>query len=217
MAKGNKSRRGKKRQTKRMVRRRRSLGISNQPPPLHFNQQMMNTVLRYSVSKIANNDELLVLDFTTDNLFSSYPQLRICFREVKIIRSKLWIMPQLSSTAPGLYTFCVAPKDQVNPSETFNGLSSTPGCITRKVSQTAKAVYYPTEPSEKDWFPVGSGRHLFVGQVFATGLVKSNGINVNGNLPLQVVCDTHLRFRGRASNKTSYAEYEVVSAMDAMN
>lgn len=217
MAKGNKARRRTRRTSKRMGRRTRSRGMSipSLPPLQPFNRQLVNTVLRVSIVKSMNPDSLVVHDYSTSVLFSSYPQLVACFREVKIQKVRVWVVPASSTSSAGLYTICVAPKDQINVKEDFNGLSQDPGCITRKVFQTSHAVYYPTEPSEKNWFPTTSAQHLFSVQLICTGMDKSNSIAEPG-MTYQVICDSHVRFRGRSTSRT-VDTFEVVDALNSMS
>lgn len=186
------------------------------PPLQPFNRQLVNTVLRTSTVQSMNQNSLTVHDYTASSLFASYPQLVSCFREVKIQKVRVWVVPACSTSSAGLYTVCVAPKDQLNSKEDFDGLSQDPGCITRKVFQTTHAVYYPTEPTERNWFPAKNTQHLFAVQLMCTGLDDTNGVKQPG-MTYQVICDAHVRFRGRATVAKSSDTFEVIEALSSMS
>lgn len=218
MAKGNKNRRRAKRSSKRMVRKNRgSRGISSLPPLQPFNKSLVNTVLRTSIVKELQADSFQVVDFTVKDVFANYPQLVACFKEVKIGRVRVWVTPTLSTSSAGVYTLCVCPKAEIDPKTDFAGLSATPGCITRKVFQTSHAVYYPTEPDERNWFMLGDSKHLFVVGLMCTGLDKTNGVDQT-KMKYMITCDAHVRFRGRTTvTQAPEPEFEIVESLELMN
>lgn len=215
MAKSNKNRRRAPRKTKRMVRRARPRGITSYPPLVSFNKQLLNTTLRFTSTGSFQVDSLIAHDFTVKTLFTGYPQLVSCFKELKIIRAKVWITPAAGMNSAGFYTICVTPHDLINPSETFTGLSSNPGSMTRKVFQPLHGSYFPTEPDERNWFPASSDKHLFVVQLMANSLDASGSTNQT-KIAYQLVCDVHMRFRGRVSTVKNELDFELISGMDGL-
>lgn len=190
--------------------------MSTLPPLQPFNRQLVNTVMRTTYIKTLEPDSLEVTDFTATSLFSAYPQLVSCFKEVKIQKVKIWVIPSLGTASSGIYTLCVAPKSEVNGKDNFNGLSQTPGSITRKVFQTAHAMYYPTEPDERNWFSVTLTKQLFTVQVICTGLDQTNSVK-QPSMQYQIVCDAHVRLRGRASSITDDKDFIVVERLKQMS
>lgn len=189
----------------------------NLPPLQSFNKQLMSTTIRTSFHRELQENSLDVYDFSTTNLFASYPQLKACFREVKVLSSKVWVIPSAGTSSAGLYTILIQPKDEISNTNDFAGLCDTPGAVTRKVYQPTHAKYYPTEPDERNWFTTSDDKHLFTLQAMAIDLDKSNSVKVAAKLSIQVIYDTQIRFRGRTTtSKSSLSDFEVVSKLDNM-
>lgn len=170
----------------------------NAPPLQPFNKKLMNTVVRGCVFKTIQESSLLVIDFTVQAVISSYPQLTSCFKEIRIKRVNVWMYTTLSAASSGTITLAVCPKDEINPSATPVTLATTPGSITRRVWQSLHAMYYPTEPDERNWFPIKQDKHLFVVQIIGKDLPKpGNSINPDV-LDVQIVWDAHVELRGQA-------------------
>lgn len=191
------------------------------PPLQSFNKRLSSTVIRSVMYKTLQTDTLQAIDFTINDLISSFPQLLSCYKEIKVGKALVWVMPTSGNSSAGLYTLCVGPSEELNSKETFAGLSETPGCITRKIYQTSHAVYYPTSPTERNWFSIqtATDRQIFTAQLMCTGLGPSNGAQ-QPSMSYQIVCDAHLSFRGRATTITADVAldtFHVIEGVDSMS
>lgn len=212
MAKSRKSKPRKK--SRRSTRRPRAKrGMSSLPPPLSFNGLKCNTTFRSSILLQIQDNSLLAHDFSIKDLSKSYPQMISCFKEVKIMKVKFWLVTTLSAASSGVISFCVTPKDMVNSKDSYANFSCTPGAMTRKSYQTLHGMYFPTEPDERNWFPIDSTKHLLTLQIFGKDLPKSSGTDTS--VEVQIIYDAHLAFRGKAATQTGLAnafcdEFEII-------
>lgn len=210
MVKNNKAKRRANRA--RPSRRRRSVARMTTAPPLQsFNKQLMNTVLRGSVTKGISNNSLLVVDFSVKELMSSYSQLPALFSEFKIQRVKVWAYTTLSTASSGVATLLVAPSDEVSQKITSDQLASSPGAITRRIWQPFHCNYYPTSPSEREWFGSDLNRQLLTLQFLARDIpTPSDAVTKN---ELQIIWDVHVRCRGLkiAKSENPLDSFEVMT------
>lgn len=188
--------------------------MQNLPPPLPFNGLRSNTVLRGSVLLKIQENSLVVNDFTVVTALGGYPQLKSCFREIKVLMVKVWLVTTLPTSSSGVISLCVAPKDMINTKDTYAGFSCTPGVMTRKSYQTLHGKWYPTEPDERNWFPVDADKHLFAIQIFGKDLPK---VGTSTEVEVQIIYDAHVLFRGRASPSTVADEFQFVDGISSMN
>lgn len=176
--------------------------MSSLPPPIPFNNLKCNTVLRGSSTKKIQENVLVVADFSVAAIISGFPQIVAVFKEIKISKVKVWLVTTLSTSSSGVISFAITPKDMVNAKDTYAGFSCTPGVMTRKSFQTLHGQYHPTEPDERNWFPINSTRQLFTAQIFAKDLPTSNSTNDTA-VEVQLIWDAHVMFRGRTSPSTT--------------
>lgn len=192
--------------------------MSSLPPLLPFNSLKCNTTFRGSIIRAIQENSLTVIDFTVASLFSPYAQIGACFKEVKVLKVKLWLVTTLSASSSGVISFCVSPKDLVNAKDSYANFSCTPGVMTRKSYQTLHGQYFPTEPDERNWFPIIGSQHLFTVQIFGKDLPKPSGTTTA--VDVQIIWDAHLQFRGRMGQSAivTSGEFEMIpTRMESMN
>jgi len=190
--------RGSKRFNRRRMSRKTAL-----PPLVPFNRCLMNTVLRGVATKKFEVNSLLAVDFATTAIFGAYSQLISSFREVKIMKVRVWITTSFNASSSGQFVMITCPKDELDSHGKFDTLASTPGAIIRKVYQPAYGIYYPTEPSERDWFLTSSAKQLFVVLLLFKDVAKQNGVNPDPPLEFTLTWDAHVKFRGKAKGSSS--------------
>lgn len=209
MAKRSRSRKSPRTQSRRASGR---LGLT-QPPPTSYSSIRCNTTLRGTLVTRISDHHLFTGLFSVNNLLTGYPKLASVFKEVKILKVKVWLVTTLPSSASGIISLLVAPSALAYSSDDFADFSCSPGVMTRKSFQTLHGVYYPTQPSERNWFPVGSQEKAFAVQICAVNIPELPALNpppltspdlVSADPKLkradvQIVWDAHLMFRGRYS------------------
>lgn len=74
------------------------------------------------------------------------------FHEYKISRITARYIPYAASNQPGSYIFSMSEADE-NQDEApkFASLIGLPGTVIRKIYQPSKLVWFPTEPSDREW------------------------------------------------------------------
>lgn len=192
-------------------RRRNVVRMTTTPPLLNFNKQLMNTVIRGSTVKGITNNSLLVVDFTVASLIASYSQLVSVFTEFKIARVKVWAYTTLSTSASGVATMLVTPHDEVSPATSYEQLTSTPGAIVRRIWQPFHGNYYPTSPSDREWFIADSKKQLCTLHFFAKDIPAPNDAVTKNEI--QIVWDVHIKCRGL---KTPAKQDELLSSFEVM-
>lgn len=126
------------------------------------------------------------------------------FREAKIHKVETWYLPYASITEPGMYVFNLSDYNENKLIKTV-GLSNigAPGTIVRKMNEISYRVWYPTEPSDKEW-QVINGSHTFLSYVLTTveqgyyihGDARSDTI-VNTSLAGKIIVNVDASFRGQ--------------------
>lgn len=126
------------------------------------------------------------------------------FREAKIHKVETWYLPYASVTEPGMYVFNVSDFDENTLSKKV-GLSNigAPGTVVRKMNEVGYRVWYPTEPSDKEWQLISSN-HTFLTYVITTveqgyyvhGDAKKDTVR-NTSLAGKIVVNVHASFRGQ--------------------
>lgn len=169
--------------------------MTTSPPLLPFNKKLVNSTFRGSAIKGLTENSALTVEFTTQTIISGYPQVVSAFKEMKIIRAKVWAYTTLSTTATGTITMITAPPELVQSKTTAVFAAAAPGAITRRVWQPLHGVYYPTEPTERDWFDIGSTHKVFSVQFFPKDLPKTD--SVAAAVEIQLVWDVHVQLRGQ--------------------
>lgn len=212
MAKSNKNKNGKRRAVNRPSRRRTRHRVAASPPLINFNKTLMNTVIRASSTKGIQESNLETLIYSVNNLISGYPQLVSTFKEIKIKRVNVWTMSTCSTAASGSITMLVAPTAEVNSTETWDQLTVTPGASTKRIWQTVRGVYYPTEPDERNWMPISSKKPMFTVLLMVKDIPADN--SVSSKCEVQVITDVHVVVRGRAAVKAGNPSHIAESIVD---
>lgn len=176
--------------------------MTNSPPLLPFNRKLVNTTFRGSAIKGIEENNVLNVVFTTQTIIAGYPQVVAAFKEMKILRAKVWAYTTLSAAASGTITMITCPPELAQSKTTAEFVAAAPGAITRKVWQPLHGVYYPTEPTERDWFDIGSTHSVFVVQLFPKDLPKSDSTTPKNEV--QFVWDVHVQLRGQKNGVTQH-------------
>lgn len=169
--------------------------MTTSPPLLPFNRRLVNSTFRGSALKGIQDGAITTVSFNAQTIIAGYPQVVSAFKEMKILRVKVWAYTTLSSAAAGTITMITCPVDLIQPRTTAVFAAAAPGAITRKVWQPLHGVYYPTEPSERDWFDIGSTNAVFAVQLFPKDLPKSD--STGPAYEIQLIWDAHVQLRGQ--------------------
>lgn len=141
------------------------------------------------------------------------------FKEAKIHRVETWFLPYASITDPGLYVFNVSDLNENSLDTDFGKLIGTPGTVVRKINEIGHRVWFPTEPSDREW-QVLNQNHTFLTFVLSaaesaywihtylppvdTAGVKPKAVDtkVNASLAGKIIVDVHASFRGKGDGVT---------------
>lgn len=180
-------------------RRRQRLAL---PPSIPFNRVACNSVIRLS-KQISLSEKLLSYVFTVHSLITGWPGLATSFAEIRILKAKVWLIPQYEQNRPGLTCMATIPvgMDTTASNSDFESFSSMAGAIIRRACQVTHGLYRPTEPSERDWFKTDSTKSIFKVCVLSRGL--NTTANPDHGLNAEIVVDVHVKARGKGSAKTS--------------
>lgn len=193
---------------------KRSRTMASLPPLLPFNDHKVATVLRSSYTFKITNGQPVGVPITSVSVLSGYSRLRSTFREMKLLKAKVWLVPTLSNQSSGLIAMSVGPKSLNVPPTTYVDFSCSPGCIARKSYQTLRGMYYPTEPAERNWIRTASSFHFGSAFIIPYGLPKVEKVDpktgekklVDVPYSVQLILDCHVILRGRtAAKQISYA------------
>lgn len=206
--------------------RRHVARMTAAPPLLNFNKQLMDTVIRGTKTFRLKPNQINVtgllytqrrrFNFTIKSLISGYSHLVDVFSEFKIVKVRVWAYTTLSTSAPGIATMVVTPSDYIPKSTSYEQLTVIPGAITRRIWQPLHSVYYPTSPSERNWFPSSETKVLFSLLFMARDIPPPDSTAYENEL--QVIWDVHLRCRGlkTATMKEVGSIQKLVSAYEVM-
>lgn len=205
MAKNRKSFTRTKRTPRSNARRRRgSARLTATPPLLPFNRKAVNSTFRSAITQSISNNSFLTLSFYTKTLVEGYPHVFESFKEMKVVRVKIWAYTTLPTSASGIITMITSPADLSQKKTTATLAAAAPGAITRKIYQPLRGVWFPTEPSERDWFPIGNDstkdKLLFTVQFFPSNLPKTDSTTAAHGLTL--IIDAHVQLRGQINGVT---------------
>lgn len=112
------------------------------------------------------------------------------FAELKVLRVNVYLYTRNTSlSSVGIHSLVVADKDEVyDVARDFISTSSTPGAVTRRITQPLHGTWFPTEPSDRDW-TLFNDATTYLDVVYAVD---------GATLPLEfdLFFDVHCRFRG---------------------
>lgn len=212
-------------QTKRRAKRartarkgRRSVArMTAAPPMLNFNKQLMNTVIRGSKVVAFKSGDLVRHQFTFKTILEAYPQLPAVFSQFKIQRVKVWAYTTVSTSSAGIGTLMTVPIKEAEAKYSYEQLTATPGAITRRIWQPFHTCYYPTSPSEREWFGNGVSRQLFEVLFCAKDVPPPDA--TTWSTELQIIWDAHIRCRGLNTQTTveDHALQEVIASYEVMH
>lgn len=191
---GSTKRRAKRARSTRRGGRRNVARMTSAPPLLSFNRQLMNTVLRGSMTIGISAGTLYSENFNVKSLISGYSQLVSVFTEFKVTRVRVWAYTTLSTSAPGVASMVVTPSDYIPQTATYEQITVIPGAITRRIWQPFHCVYYPTSPNEKDWFLSSEAKTLFTLMFMCKDVAAPEAATYKNEL--QIIWDVHIRCRG---------------------
>lgn len=136
------------------------------------------------------------------------------FKEMKVVRVKIWAYTTLPTSASGIITMITSPADLSQKKTTAVLAAAAPGAITRKIYQPLRGVWFPTEPSERDWLTIDNSKLLFTVQFFPSNLPKSDSTTAaNG---LTIIIDAHVQLRGQLNGVKGTDPLAVNTPYDAV-
>lgn len=158
---------------------------------------MSNAVFRSSHMHELKPDTYLSLVFRTQTLVSGYPQVVAAFKEIKVLKVKVWAYTSLSTSSPGTLTMITCPMGLAQKNSTQKLAVAAPGAITRKIWQPLHGVYFPTEPSERDWLPIDTQHLVFDLEFFPWNIPVPAELNEVQYAQIQIIVDAHVMLRGQ--------------------
>lgn len=163
--------------------------LMRNPPSLNLQSNLCSLWIRGEWGQSSAN-QALSIDFSLQNALDEMGLLKV-FNEIKIKRVNMWFLSKLAITEPGLTAMCIFDDKQENlKTIDFASVAASPGSDSRRVYQTLCCAWYPTEPSDRDWQPVGSTPFLHI--YIATSRNPQAANTINGGL----IVDSHVSLRG---------------------
>lgn len=154
------SRRNRSRRRLRSSRfQRRNVGVrklSSAPPRLSITANTRRLLLPFNsnVSGVTSS----TLNLTFSGIFNYPPNRGLVYQytEVKVHRVRVYWQSDNGTSDAGSACLVVSDFDENSSSATtdFGELMSYPGAMTRKVWQNVSNVWFPTEPTDRNWMKV---------------------------------------------------------------
>lgn len=112
------------------------------------------------------------------------------FAEIKILRVNIYLYAKsISYQSVGIHTLVVTDKHEICETDRdFISTSSSPGAVTRRITQPLHGSWFPTEPTDRDWMPFNAKSDV-LDVAYAT-----DGITLP--MDFDLFFDVHCRLRG---------------------
>lgn len=205
--------RGRRRNGRPIVRRRGQMNrsrVTNAPPRLSITANTRRLVIPYGVDVSTHST---TIKLTHKNIFEYGPNVGLSyeFSEVKVHRIRVFWQSDNGTGDKGSTILVVGDNGENNIKEDtpFHELMSYPGSMVRKTWQNISAVWFPTEPTDRDWYGVGSSNTIL--SVYMRHSVEGSGPNptpssLNGRL--MMLCSVSMRGRNTARCRAAQAALE---------
>lgn len=188
-------RRRQSRALRRLSRHPRINRGSVAPPPLSLTSNTTTLWLRTIQKQTLDKSTYNVKWNPSLNAVVGAPwsALASLFAEIKILRLNVYLYTrnQPFGTASGIHTLGVTDYQEIDSNANvrdFSSISAQPGSMTRRITQPLHGVWFPTEPTDRDWHPFTTSSNLC--DVFYASDGREGELNVD------VFFDAHIKLRG---------------------
>lgn len=126
------------------------------PPLIPFDRRFVGSTIRSVLTSYIYEWPLQQSVITVPRIFDSCAPVTHAFDECKILEIRVWNRLDFDRSESGLFVMAVVPGSYQlsNQDTTFEQIVALPGSSVGKLYDTLHGVYYPTQPSDKNWIRV---------------------------------------------------------------